>query len=302
MKKLNFFVAIVLLFAAPNFISCSSDVEPIDPAIIIPTDPEPNPDAGVFKVDIDGQTYTAATTMVYMTGGAIQISATRAQGDNFGILLGGTIAGNYPANDNLIAYTPPGSEYGWWSFHPTDDTANTGSLVITSIDTENHRISGTFSYTGYWSDDTVTNIPVKQFTNGVFTDLPYVSSSPTNDVFLAKVNGVDFNQNDLLVATVEINGQEFIAIGATNAADNSLSVNVKSSVGVGTYPITGSLATDSVQINYALNVDDSGVYATSGQVVVTEKTATRIKGTFTGSVVIEGATYAISAGSFDVEY
>jgi hypothetical protein len=301
MKKINFLVAIILLFVAPNFISCTSDVEPIDPAIIIPTDPDPNPSSGVFKVNIDGATYTAATTMVYMTGGAIQITAMNAQGNNFGILLDGTTVGSYPANDNLIAYTQAGSEYGWWGYHPSDDTANTGSVVITSIDTANHKISGTFSYTGYWSDDSATNIPAKQFTNGVFTDLPYVTNSPTNDTFFAKVNGVDFNQNDLLVV-IAGSGEEFIAIGAANAADNNLSVNVKSNIGPGTYPITGSLATDSVQINYALTSDDFGEYATSGQVVITEKTATRIKGTFNGTVVIEGVTYAISTGSFDVEY
>jgi hypothetical protein len=306
MKNLKFISAIIVLFTAFNISSCTSDVEPIDPAIVINPNPEPNPNPnptpGVFKVDIDGATYTAATTIVYITGGSIQLSAIRANGDSFGMLLSGTTAGTYAANDNVVAFTPSGSEYGYWGYNPDDDTADTGSVIITSIDTVNHTITGTFSFTGYWSDDTVTNIPPKQFTNGIFTNLPYVSNSPTGDMFVAKVNGTDFNQNDLLAITTDFGGTEFISIGAANAADNSLTVSVKSSLGPGTYSITGNVATDPVQISYALSSDDFGTIANAGTVTITEKTATRVKGTFSGVVVINAVTYNITAGSFDVEY
>jgi hypothetical protein len=307
MKIAKFLSAIIFLFVAVNFASCSSDVEPIDPAIIInPENPDnPNPDnpvPGQFKVDIDGTTYTTSTTLVYITGGSIQLTAIRPQGDSFGFLLGGTTAGTYAANgpNNLVSYTPAGSEYGYWGTNTDDENANTGSVIVTSVNSTNHTISGTFSYTGYWSDDTATGIAPKHFTNGSFTNLPYVTNSPTGDVFLAKINGTDFNQNDLLAITVEFGGIEFISIGAENAAGNAMTVSVKSSLSPGTYTITGNVATDPVQLNYTVGANDA--YANAGTVTITEKTADRIKGTFTATVVIAGTTYQITAGSFDVAY
>jgi hypothetical protein len=304
MKKLKFLPLIMLLFAAFNFTSCSEDLEPVDPAIVVPdpTDPTDPVDNGLFKVDIDGTTYTASTTLVYITGGTIQLTAVRASGDNFAFLLDGTTTGTYNAIDNLFAYTQAGQEYGWWGFNPDNEAQNVGSVTITEIDTVNHTISGTFSYTGYWSDTTDDTPPgPKQFTNGVFTDLPYTTDSPTNDTFFAKVNGVDFNQNDLLAIETEINSFEVISVGAENAAGAGITVSVSSSFGPGTHAITGDLLTDGVQIYYT--APDGGENdATSGSVTVTEKTADRIKGTFSGNVTIGTTTYSITAGSFDVAY
>lgn len=306
MKNLKIFSAVLILIVGFNLSSCTSDNEPIDPTIVITPDPDPdpNPEAGVFKVDIDGTTYTAAQTMVYITGGSIQLSAIRAQGDAFGILLQGNTAGTYQTNENLISYTPAGSEYGYMGYNPDDMNASTGSIVVTAIDNVNHTMSGTFSYTGYWSDDTDNTPPApKHFTNGVFTNLPYVTMSPTNDTFVAKVNGVDFNQNDLLAITTQISGTEIISIGANNAAGKNITVSVKSSLGTGTYNITAAgLATDGVQIEYAVNDTDFGTPATAGSVIITSKTATRIKGTFIGTVTINSVVYQITNGSFDVEY
>ncbi|RZJ31079.1 MAG: hypothetical protein EOO48_03150 [Flavobacterium sp.] len=309
MKKLQLLSLVALFFTAFQFSSCTGDVEPVDPAIVIPNPTDPGgggngggSGSGVFKVDIDGTTYTATTTLVYITGGSIQLSAVRAAGDSFGFLLDGTTAGTYTALDNLLAYNQAGSEFGWAGFNPDNETENTGSLVITQVDQVNHTISGTFSFTGYWTDGDNASPPApKHFTNGVFTNLPYTTSSPTGDTFYAKVNGVDFNQNDLLAVTTTINSTEFISIGAANANDEELTVSVKSSFGVGSHTITGSLATDGVQIMYTNSAGDEG-QATSGSVSITEKTASRIKGTFSGVVTIGSTNYTITAGSFDAAY
>ncbi|HRN98443.1 MAG TPA: hypothetical protein PLA69_03885, partial [Flavobacterium sp.] len=94
---------------------------------------------------------------------------------------------------------------------------------------------------------------------------------------------------------------EFIASAASNALDNELTVGIRSSMGPGTYAITG-LSTDDAQINLALTPNDFATGATSGSVTVQQKTATRIKGVFSGVVVIDGTNYSITQGSFDVEY
>jgi hypothetical protein len=302
MKFLRPISAIFILALSVLTVSCSEDIEPLGQGVTIP-DPETNPGTGggSFQVDIDGSHYVATTTQVFISGGSIQLSALRAQGDAFGFLLSGTSQATYPANTNLVTYMPAGEEYGYWAVNPQDDTAETGSVNITNIDVTHHTISGTFSFTGYWSDDTDPSPPTpKHFTNGTFTNLPYVTDSPTGDSFLAKVNGVDFSQDDLLAAETTVGPDTFISIGAQNANLDAMTVSVKSSLGTGTYAITGNLASDPVQIAYSNDSGDG--MASAGTVAITEKTATRIKGTFSATVVIGTTTYQITAGSFDVAY
>jgi predicted transcriptional regulator len=76
-------------------------------------------------------------------------------------------------------------------------------------------------------------------------------------------------------------------------------VSVKSSLGTGTYPITGNATTDGVQAIYDFN--GTNYYAVSGSITVTSKTSTRIKGIF--NFVTSGATpFTVTEGAFDVEY
>lgn len=300
MKNFKLRPILVFLVAAISLVSCN-DVEPIDPAIINNPSNPTNPTGGNFKVSIDGVNYIATQTTVYISGSTIQIGATRAQGDSFGILLNGTTVGTYQAHENIIAYSPAGSEYGYWGINPAEPDAITGTVKITNINLVAKTISGTFSYTGYWSDADATGIPPKSFTNGVFTNLPYVTENPTDDTFFAKVNGVDFDQNDLLVFTIGAGTDEFIAIGAANIQGAEMTVAVRSSIGLGTHPITGS-DLDNAQLSYAAPGDASQTRAMAGSVTVQEKTDTTIKGVFSGAVTIAGTTYVITAGSFDVEY
>ena len=309
MKKIQILSAVILFFTAFNFISCS-DVEPLDPAIIIPTPTDPtdpenptnptNPTTGgSFKADFDGQTFTASSTLVYISGGSIIITATRTQGDSFGMIIEGTSTGTYPVNGNLIAYTPPGSEYGYEGTHPTDENANTGSVIITAVNTANKTISGTFQFTGFWSNFDETR-PSKQFTNGVFTNLPYVSQNPTNDTFSATVNGASFNATDIFTAEVETGGISLISIGATNANDDNITVSVKPTLATGAYTITGNLDADGVQLTYATGALNNR--ARTGSINITLKTATRIAGSFTATVPLSVDNTKVITGNFDVAY
>ena len=303
MKKFITFFAVVL--TAFNFVSC--DNEPIDPAIVIggenPGENPGNPTApAVFKADFDGQTFTTSTAQAYISGGSITLSAIKPNGESFAMILDGTATGTYPANANLIGYSPSFDDYSYAGNHPTDENANTGSIIVTSINTENQTISGTFSFTGYWTDYTDDTIAPKEFSNGVFTNIPYTSVSPTGDTFDATLNGNVFNDVDILTVESSIAGQDFISIGARNLNDDSITVSVRSTITAGTYAITGDVGTDQVQINFAPETEEFGTTALSGSVTITEKTATRIKGTFNGTVVIGEDTFTITGGSFDVEY
>ena len=254
----------------------------------------------VFKADFNNSTWNTTQYAAEVSPNFIQIAGFKANGESFLFLvnsIGGV--GTYPANENILAYTPPGSEYGYWSTNFSNPTENTGSITITNINTVTKTISGTFNFKGYWSDTDVTNIAPVQFTNGVFTNIPYTDQVDSGDTFFAKVDGTEFVDVDLLVIELGINGQDFYSIGAQNAALNAITVSVRTNIGAGTYPITGNNATDVVQVIYDFeNVDYRGI---SGNVTITEKTATRIKGTF--SCVTDGATpFTISEGTFDVSY
>ena len=79
MKKLNQFVLLFVLVTAALFNSCTTDVEPIDPAVII-TNPVTN---GQLKVDIDGQTFVATNVQAVVNSTAIAISGLRSGNNDF---------------------------------------------------------------------------------------------------------------------------------------------------------------------------------------------------------------------------
>lgn len=305
MKRFKIIPVLLLIFASVSFTGCSEDFEPIDPAVVLPgpddENPQPEPTPGTFKADFDGGTYTTSTTTAYIAGNTIIINALRTQGDSFSIMLEGDSEGTYEANDNLIGYQPANSEFAFVGTHPTDANANTGTIIITEIDTANQTISGTFSFTGYWSDYTATVAP-KQFTNGVFTDLPYITENPSEDTFFARVDGIDFEETVIATAETTINNLDFLSVAAQNAAQQSITVSVRPTLTVGEYLITGNPTLDVVQVNYKPNASAMGTAAQSGFVTIVEKTPTRIKGTFGGTVTIEGITYQITTGTFDVAY
>jgi len=297
MKGIKLVVGVFLFLSVFTFISC--DNEPIDSAINLDDFGGGNNGPAVFKADFSGATWTATTSQALISGNMITISGLKPNGEGFGFLVEGNATGTYPANTNILAYTPAGSEYGYWSTNFNNPEENTGSITITSINTSNSTISGTFNFKGYWSDTTNTSILPVQFTNGVFQNIPFITQNQTGDSFFAKIGGTEFVDVDILSTLIDINGQEFISIGAQNAALNSITVSVKSSLSTGTYPITGNTATDNVQAIYDFN--DTNYNAVSGSVTITSKTPTRIKGTF--NFVTNGTTpFTVTEGAFDVEY
>lgn len=297
MKNIKFLAGIFLIVTAFTFTSC--DNEPIDPEINLDDFGGGSNGPAVFKADFGGATWVANGATAELSQNFVQIAGFKANGDAFLFLVEANGVGTYPANTNILAYTPAGSEYGYWSANPNDDTENTGSITITEINTTNQTISGTFNFKGYWSDTTSTGIIPVQFSNGVFTNIPYISQEQTGDTFNAIINGIQFNDVDIFALEIGINGQDYISIAGQDTNLNSVTVSVRNNLGTGTYSITGNTATDVVQAIYSL--DDVNYNAVSGSVTITSKTATRIKGTF--NFVTNGATpFTFTQGAFDVEY
>lgn len=280
---------LILLFLVTLFVSCT--YEPVDGTV------EPMPDSGsnsgVFKADFSGKTWTANQTEALVSGHFIEIAAVNSKGETFAIMIEGATVGTYAANVNILAYNPAGSEYGYWGLNDDNPSEDTGSVTITTVDTEKKTISGTFHFKGYWSDSDNPKVPIN-FTNGVFKDIPYTTQEESTDVFTAKVGGTNFVATDILAS--EIN--DFITIGALDANFNNLSIAIKNTLGIGSYTIANAVLAD-VQ-GYYEDVNDE-YKAVSGTITITSKTNNRIKGTFKFNT--NGVTqFVITEGAFDIEY
>lgn len=303
MKNIKFFAGFFLILTSFTFTSCEN--EPIDSNINL--DDFGGGGIGgpmVFKADFSGNTWNGTIAQAVISGNLISLGATRADGSTFSVLLSGNTTGTYPANSNIIAYTPTGSEFGYWSVNLANESELTGSIIISNINTVNKTISGTFSYKGYWSDSSTTSILPVDFTNGIFTNVPYTSSSPvSDDSFFAKIDGTEFVEEQIDAALLtDVSGMpdQISVVGSKNNGDR-VGLNIIRSLSVGTYEFTGPLG-ENVNGSYILN--DVLYSAESGSLTITSKTDTRIKGTF--SMVVKNfttsATKTVTEGAFDVEY
>jgi hypothetical protein len=303
MKNIKLIGGLLLIITAFTFISCEN--EPIDSAINL-DDFDGGGTGGpmVFKADFGGNTWNGTVAQAVISGNLVSIGATRADGSTFSILISGNTTGTYPANSNIIAYTPAGSEYGYWSVNLANESELTGSIVISNINTVNKTISGTFSYKGYWSDSTNTSILPVDFTNGVFTNVPYTSSNPVaNDTFFAKIDGIEFVEEQIdgaLITNVSGMPDQISVVGSKNNGDR-VGLNIIRSLAAGTYQFTGPLGEN---VNASCVLNNVLYNAESGSLTITAKTDTRIKGTFTMVVknFTTSVTKTVTEGAFDVEY
>lgn len=301
MKKHNL-LTYLFIFCTVLFTSCSDEFEPIDPAIQIPGNGGGGSTAPVFSVDFNGATFVASNYQAVITGGSIVVSGIRASnGDSVSFIVDGTTTGSYPANENIIIYQPAGTEYGYLGINYSNPEANTGSIVITSINTTNNTISGTFNFTGYWSDVDEEGVLPIAFTNGIFNNIPFTTENFTEDTFFAKVNGQEFVDVDIFTAISSAGGVELISVAGHDVDDNNITVSVRSNISSGTYEITGD-NTDLVQMFYENTTTGFWERCMSGTVTVLERTSTQLKCTFSGLVTDGETTYTITEGAFDVQY
>lgn len=286
---------LILLFLVTLIASCT--YEPVDGNVEPDPDSGGNGESGIFKADFNGSTWAAKETEAIISGNFIQIAAINSKGENFGIMIEGSTVGAYAANVNLVSYSPAGTEFGYLAINDNNPDENTGSVIITSINTTNKTISGTFQFKGYWSDVPNTKAPIT-FTNGVFKDIPYITQEETADVFTAKVGEDNFVAIDILTAEIGIGSDDFITIGAQDVNSNTISISIKTTLGIGNHTIINTIGAD-VQ-GYYEDINDEYT-AVSGNITITSKTSDRIKGTF--EFRTNGATpFVISQGNFDVEY
>lgn len=304
MKKNKLVTRLILFLTVFAFTSC--EVEPIDSAINLEdmnTSSQQGVGAAVFKADFNGKTWNADDVAATLSENFMVISGIKINGEGFGFLINASATGTYAANQNYLAYSPANTEYGYDSVNVENPDENTGYITITNIDKVNKTISGNFQFKGYWSNSEDTSKAPIQFTNGVFTNIPYITQAETGDTFYAKVDGKEFVDVDLLTFVIGSGSTDWISIGAQDSNLNGISVDVRNDVKAGnTYDITGNINTDFAQAYYTIGDSGEELDVVSGSVTIISKTDTRIKGTFHFIATNGTITKTITEGSFDVEY
>ncbi|RTY86456.1 DUF6252 family protein [Flavobacterium sp. GT3R68] len=313
MKKIKFFRAALFLFAAISLISCTGDNEPLDPAI----DLNDNGDnAAVFKADFDGQTFTANTTQAIVNDDYISINGRKSSGEFFQITIPNAAVGTYTWDDfdttggfalaysggsGSIPYLGARDDVG--TFADFANYTDTAEITITSIDIQNHKISGTFHFTGVrFADGSVTTVTTKTFTNGSFTNLPYTgdTTAPTGNVFTAKLDGATYTPTN--ITGMKMSGMISLVGRRGNIENIGLSMPDNAVAGA-VYPFTAFSSDARGQY-----IDSaSGIYGGDGTMTIISHDVAnkRIKGTFsfTASTVLPPTTtHAITEGTFDVTY
>lgn len=303
MKKFKLISSFFALIAALSFTGCQT--EALDSDLLENVEVEQPAGPAVFKVDFGGQTYVATAATAQFTGGGLSIAGVGGTtGESILIVLPGNTTGTY--NTPIINYLPSATSTNtYMNLNPASGSLPNGQVVITNINTTAHTISGTFNFTGYFTDES-QNLPPVIFTAGSFQNVPYTGEAPnpnpnpnpgpTTKFLKAKVDGSQKNFANVNVFHL----LDTYRIAGTNT-DNSLSISVPDDITAGTYELGENL--DGVTAGYTPSFGADPYYSMpGGSITITSVSNGWISGTFsfTGED-FDGATVTVTEGSFNAQ-
>ncbi len=273
-----------------------------------------SPTSGAYMVDFDGQTYVADVVGAIILENSMNISATRGdQQELITISLQETTTGTYEIGvidgttmlGNAVAYTEAnGSTNTWVAF--TDGSESQGTITISEINEENSTMSGTFNFTAFnpISDP-------KEFTNGVFTDIPYsntLQDIPTENSFFAKVDGVEFEEDVVIGSLLSLPGFSSIGISATKNSGETIGFNLDAAILEGEHTFVAIAVSPSDTVGL-YNLSATETYVANGTITITSHDVVNKRITATFEFIAEPAlgstntdTFEITEGEFDIVY
>ncbi|AGC78470.1 hypothetical protein LX97_02795 [Nonlabens dokdonensis] len=294
MKKL---IGSLAFFAL--LISCTTDIEPLDPSLnpngSNPGNGNPNTNA-VFTATVNGTAYVGSIVEATLNSDGLIIESE--QGNlSLGFQVFDPVVGTFNVDTAssmtgaLLVYANEPSNLAW--------IASTGEVVITEIDMTNQTVTGTFQGLAQEIFGSDTD---RAITNGVFQNIPYTTDEGS-DMATADVNGMPFVAD--LFPIGEINNRQTIVFDS--GLDERIAISVPSNITAGTYPIenfsggtySGYYENDSVNMGAQ---HDS--VAGTGSIVITDRTGDVITGTFDFTATDPNnpsSTFTITNGQFVVE-
>lgn len=249
----------------------------------------------LFKVAIDGTQFTADNALATMGEGLTNIAGFRGANNEYvAIVINATTSGTY-TDEAIMSYAISEESEDVYSNLFTEGN---GTVTI-QINTTNHTISGTFSFTGVNEAG-----QQKVFTNGTFENIPYTEdSTPGDDMLKATIDGtaIDY-ENSIITSWVDAGSGATINIQGVGTNGSGIHLAISDDLNEGIYPITDEILAD-VSASYSVD-EDTEFDATTGSLTITSKTDGHITGTFQYTITDGTGTvlHQITNGEFDVEY
>jgi hypothetical protein len=200
-----------------------------------------------------------------------------------------------------------------------------GTLNITEFDTQNFKITGTFSFTGVrialdeggnpiLDSNGNPTLEIEEITNGEFNKISFTTEdegggeTPINDVFFAKVDGVDFDAESVTTTLNDVAGVSIVKIVAVNEQGEIMRIDIPEDLGLGTFEMES--LSDGTKLISLYNPASVGENLTSnpGTITITKfNTFTGIiEATFaftaTDPLGLDPTVAEITEGSFEVDY
>jgi hypothetical protein len=204
-----------------------------------------------------------------------------------------------PGGNALISSTA-----GGWK---TAQSGADGTIEITTLTAT--RMEGRFSFTAVAFTGGATG--TKTVTDGQFV----LEIKPTGTIgplpdnvgskMSATLNGTAYNAAEVVGSYAGVNGI-LAVVGNNNTRSMSITLSGIPATGVGTYALTNASPARQIGVSVVngtqvTSLHHSSAAGSSGSVIITSFTPTRIKGTFTGTLgaVTGTGTVTITNGSFD---
>ena len=280
----------LLLSTTLLFIACNND----DDEMMEPT--------ASMTCKLDGVDWSAAGAGASIINNTINVTGISAADQVITITLTGTTVGTYSLDPNLpnaVAYTESNDGTAI-AFVSNQNIANMnyGEVVISEINMETMRLSGTFTTEVHRLSDGGDII----ITEGIFNDIAFEETIPSSAFELsATIDGTVF---DASVVSGLVSSGNLAITGSDAMGQESIGLTLPDDITPGTYSLgTPGLSSYGAQYNL-----DSSTFlsAESGTLTIEEHQVADkiIKGTFSfeASELAGSNTASITAGSFELTY
>ncbi len=291
MKKLYLVKAVLLAFLAFQFYSCEN--EPLTGEF--PDDEQVEAGEGQFRATIEGREFIADSSGAYLSSeNELEITGKKSNGEMVVLAITNAAVGSFNLNSDGT-----GPNVGiFFDGHPLSlpyasiaDAGGSGQLKIIEMDTVAKTVTGTFSFVGVrikldssgnpvLGNDGLPVMENLEITNGSFNSIPYVEEDPgggngggepdPDNEFFAKVDGVDFIADNIVVTTPIVNGVPMVNILAQLETGERMRLDVPKSLGIGIFDMVASSDGTKLIAYYNRGIGTSKLTSNPGVLMVEE--------------------------------
>lgn len=289
MKNIHILKGILVAFLALQFFACEN--EPLE-GDFPPREEEPSDSTQVkFEALIDGERFVATTHgAVISEENYLVLSGAKTSGEKIVIKIPNVSQGTFPLtggeDDRSAGLYYPREQAKPYTTHAV--LGGEGEIKIDSINSNFHKISGTFNINGVRpeldamgnpvldenGDPIVHNVAV---TEGVFSNIGYrVETDPGNSGtntgnhdFFTKVEGDVFQAKSIKVKDTVIAGIPIIQVNAKNQHNDLIRIDIPKRLNAGTYAME-SISNGTKLIGFYKAIEGEMLTSNPGTLIIEE--------------------------------